>query len=93
MTKLTNSGPVLKYNYDGLQRLVGAVESPGTSYAYTYDAAGNRTSVTVNGTTTTTTYNFANQITNAGYSYDTARHDDVRESIPALKARSSADEN
>ena len=38
--------------YDGLQRLIGAAESPGTAYAYQYDLAGNRTDVTTNGTLT-----------------------------------------
>jgi len=57
--------------YDGLQRLIGAVESPGTSYAYGYDLASNRTSVAVNGgTPATTTYNFANLI-NDGSAADT----------------------
>lgn len=42
-------------------------------HTYTYDLAGNRTSVTVNGVQTQNfSYNFANQITNAGYSYDAA---------------------
>ena len=35
--------------YDGLQRLTGAAETPGTTYAYTYDLAGNRTEVRENG--------------------------------------------
>ena len=62
----------IAYTYDGLQRLTGATESTGTTFGYGYDTAGNRTSVTLNGTTTTTTYNTANQITNAGFSYDNA---------------------
>jgi len=70
--KIASSARLDQYSYDGLQRLIGAIESPGSSYAYDYDLAGNRTAVTVNGTTTTTTYNAANQITNAGYSYDNA---------------------
>jgi len=42
-------------------------------YTYTYDLAGNRTLVQINGgTPATTTYNAANQITNVGYSYDNA---------------------
>jgi len=42
-------------------------------YTSTYDLAGNRTSVQLNGgTPTVTTYNLANQISNAGYSYDNA---------------------
>jgi YD repeat-containing protein len=40
-------------SYDGIQRLTGAVESPGTSFGYTYDLAGNRTGGTVNGAPTT----------------------------------------
>jgi YD repeat-containing protein len=59
--------------YDGLTRLIGANERPGSVYTYTYDLAGNRTSAQLNGgTPATTTYNNANQITNAGFSYDTA---------------------
>lgn len=62
---------VITYAYDGLQRLIGAVESPGTSYAYGYDLAGNRTGVWLNGTRTVTqTYNAADQVD--GYSYDAA---------------------
>ena len=57
--------------HDGLQRLIGAVESPGTAYAYQYDLAGNRTQVAVNGTTTQQhTYDSANQV--VGGTYDPA---------------------
>ena len=48
------------YIYDGLQRLVGAREVPGTVYKYTFDLAGNRTEAC--------TYNAANQVN--GFSYD-----------------------
>lgn len=51
------------YGYDGLNRLTGATESPGTAYTYTYDRAGNRTDGG-------RTYDNANQVTNAGWSYD-----------------------
>jgi RHS repeat-associated protein len=62
---------VITYAYDGLQRLTGADESPGASYAYGYDDAGNRTGVWLNGTRTVTqTFNAANQV--AGFSYDEA---------------------
>jgi YD repeat-containing protein len=40
-------------SYDGLQRLTGATESTGSAFAYTYDNAGNRTSVQLNGGTPT----------------------------------------
>ena len=61
----------LAYTYDGLQRLTGAVESPGSSYAYQYDVAGNRTQVAVNGATTQQhSYDAANQV--VGWTYDAA---------------------
>src|SRR5215216_4649562 len=40
---------VLRYTYDGLQRLTGATESGGATFGYGYDTAGNRTSVQLNG--------------------------------------------
>jgi YD repeat-containing protein len=50
-----------------------ADDRPSSVYTYSYDLAGNRTSVQLNGGTPTTFgYNFANQITNTGYSYDNA---------------------
>lgn len=39
----------ITYTYDGLNRLVKVVYADGTSIAYTYDAAGNRTSMQVTG--------------------------------------------
>ena len=58
----------LTYTYDGLQRLIGAVESPGSSYAYQYDVAGNRTDVTTNGTLTQhRAYDAANQLLSGTY--------------------------
>jgi RHS repeat-associated protein len=61
---------VITYAYDGLLRLAGAAENPGATYAYGYDLAGNRTSVTHNGQTTTTSYDAANQV--SGWTYDAA---------------------
>jgi RHS repeat-associated protein len=62
----------LSYDYDGLSRLTSAVErgASTTSYAYTYDLAGNRTGETVNGVTRTWEYNAANQV--EGWEYDAA---------------------
>jgi hypothetical protein len=54
---------VITYAYDGLLRLTGAAESPGTSYTYAYDLAGNRTDGG-------RTYNAANQVN--GFTYDNA---------------------
>jgi RHS repeat-associated protein len=55
------------FTYDNNHRLVnykrGSVESPNLEHAYAYDALGNRTSTTINGTTTTYTSNNLNQLT------------------------------
>ncbi len=64
-TSLTTS-----YGYDGLARLTSATETGGSTYGYTYDTVGNRLSATVNGTTTSRTYDAANQV--SGWTYDTA---------------------
>jgi RHS repeat-associated protein len=57
--------------YDGLGRLVAAVEQPGHSYAYGYDLVGNRQTVRVDGTLTENrTYDAADQVT--GWQYDAA---------------------
>jgi RHS repeat-associated protein len=73
VAKIGTPTRTLSYVYDGLQRLIGANERPGSVYTYTYDLAGNRTAVQLNGgTPATTTYNNANQITNSGYTYDNA---------------------
>ena len=73
VARLANSARTLRHTYDGLQRLIGTVELPGSSFAYGYDLAGNRTSVVINGAAPViTTYNLDNQITNAGYTYDLA---------------------
>jgi RHS repeat-associated protein len=66
------------YTYDALDRLTRALttNSSGATtadYAYGYDPAGNRTSESLNGTTTSATFNAANQLTSRGgvtYSYD-----------------------
>ena len=71
-TSTPSSTPPMRtitYTYDGLQRLIGAVESPGSSYAYQYDVAGNRTDVTTNGTLTQhRAYDAANQLQSGTYS-------------------------
>lgn len=63
-------GREVSYSYDGLLRLTGASTSAGASFSYGYDLAGNRTSATIGGTTTTRSYNAANQV--VGWSYDGA---------------------
>jgi len=62
----------LRYIYDGLQRLIGAAELPGKSYAYDYDAAGNLTSITTNGAPSTRAYNAGNLTSITTYAYDNA---------------------
>jgi RHS repeat-associated protein len=69
-TEPGTSRRTITYNYDGLARLTGAQYSSGEQYGYGYDLAGNRTSVTTNGSTTTTVYNAANQVVD--WSYDAA---------------------
>src|SRR6266545_4774477 len=62
VVKLGMPAQTNSYIYDGLQRLIVAVEGTGNIYNYGYDLAGNRQTVTVNGTTTTISYNYANEI-------------------------------
>ncbi len=72
-----------QYTYDGLARVIAADQHrhddlasvPETAYSYAFDLAGNRTreAVAIDGGTPTvimTTYNAANQIADAGFSYD-----------------------
>jgi RHS repeat-associated protein len=62
---------VITYSYDGQQRLVGAAENPGTVLTYTYDLAGNRTSVWEQGAQVEQrSYDVANQV--VGWDYDKA---------------------
>jgi RHS repeat-associated protein len=63
------------YDYDALERLTSASTAGGDSYSYAYDLAGNITSRTQNGSTTTYTPNSANELKSTGsttYSYDGA---------------------
>ena len=56
----------INYGYDKLNRLTSAVYNSGASYAYGYDAAGNRVSQTVNGVNTISVYDAANRLVEAG---------------------------
>ncbi|HZU11738.1 MAG TPA: DNRLRE domain-containing protein [Chloroflexota bacterium] len=79
---VTNAaGTITQYNYDLSNRLssvwtvgsCGATSALTTPYSYTYDANGNITQTVVNGTTTTLTYDAANEMTASGsntFSYD-----------------------
>jgi len=70
------TGQVTSYSYDTQGRVTQVAQAGGTganTYAYTYDARGNRLTAVVTGATPssqTLTYNAANQITSAGYAYD-----------------------
>jgi RHS repeat-associated protein len=67
------NGTVSIYSYDKASRLTGATNVGGHNWGYSYDADGNRTSVTTDGATTQSlAYNSANQITGPGYAYDGA---------------------
>jgi RHS repeat-associated protein len=75
-----HTGATTSYTYDALDRLTRALTKTGAGattadLSYGYDAASNRTSETVNATTTSATFNAANQLTGRGgatYSYDEA---------------------
>jgi RHS repeat-associated protein len=59
------------YCYDTSNRLILADPGAGDTFAYSYDADGNRTQITTDGSVTQTqTVNAADQLTTAGYSYD-----------------------
>jgi RHS repeat-associated protein len=74
------AGNVTQYSYDLLARLTAATKrsSSGTvlgSYQYGYDPVGNITAETLNGSTTTMSYNGANELTQAGgssFTFDAA---------------------
>jgi RHS repeat-associated protein len=73
---VTNAGTI-SYQYDVLNRLTLETLLDGTTISYEYDAVGNRTKKTVtqgsNSTTTTYTYDNANQLTavnGQAYTYD-----------------------
>ena len=75
---LTETTCVITYAYDPLNRLTGATYSTGESFAYQYDAVGNRTAYTettpANGTRATQyEYDAANRLTKVGnvvYTWD-----------------------
>jgi hypothetical protein len=70
------TGETTTYNYDTSNRLHQVTITGGgnpRTYTYGYDNAGNRTTTSVTGTSPssqTLSFNNANQITTAGYSYD-----------------------
>ena len=68
----TAGGVTTTYGYDTLDRLTSAVTPGGDAYAWSWDANNNRLTETLNSTTTSWSYNAANQITNTGYTYDPA---------------------
>jgi len=70
---------VYSFSYDAASQLIGASLNQGLptgalihQYAYGYDLAGNRTSELVDGSETTSDYNFANQLTSSRSSASTA---------------------
>jgi RHS repeat-associated protein len=77
---IDEDGRTTEYGYDALDRLVKATTKAASGatldeWSYTYDGAGNRLTATHNGTTTSSTYNAANQLTQAGgttFAYDAA---------------------
>ncbi|MBD8661493.1 hypothetical protein IFT72_14990 [Frigoribacterium sp. CFBP 8754] len=72
------TGQTTSYTYDSAGRVTKVAQAGGTganTSTYTYDARGNRLTAVTTGaapSSQTLTYNAANQITTAGYSYDGA---------------------
>ena len=64
----------VSYAYDALNRLTGASYTDGApTESYSYDAAGNRPSSTIGGTTISSTFDAANRLLTSGsdsYTYD-----------------------
>jgi RHS repeat-associated protein len=77
---LQTSDTTITYTYDDLYRLTNATYDTGQSFAYSYDAAGNRLSHSLDGSTVMTyTYDLANRLVQthdlveavlANYAYD-----------------------
>ncbi len=65
VTGLDEGTDAWTYGYDQLSRLTDLTGSDGTR-SYAYEAVGNRTSATIGGTNTTSTYDAADRITAAG---------------------------
>ncbi len=59
-------GVEIDYSYDPLNRLTSAVYNNGLNFSYAYDAAGNRTSQTIDSVTTISQYDAADRLTNLG---------------------------
>ena len=58
-----HTGKVTSYTYDGLNRLTQETATGSDTVSYTYDAAGNRSTMTVGETVTTYTYDANNRLT------------------------------
>ncbi|SEN81065.1 RHS repeat-associated core domain-containing protein, partial [Lihuaxuella thermophila] len=77
ITRIVSKAGTTSYVYDELDQLIKETRPDGTIYEYTYDAVGNRLTkkVTQGGNTTTTTYTYddADQLTavnGTSYTYD-----------------------
>jgi YD repeat-containing protein len=77
ITQVVSKAGITTYEYDELDQLIKETRPDGTIYEYTYDATGNRLTkkVTQGGNVTTTTYTYddADQLTSVNgtnYTYD-----------------------
>ena len=68
-----NGQKISQLSYDTMGRLTGVTNWGGHTYAYAYDANGNRTSAKKDGVVVQTlAYNADNQVSSAGYTFDKA---------------------
>lgn len=86
---------VFSFGYDDANQLIGAVlNGPNgellRQFSYGYDLAGNRTSETIDGATTTATHNGTNQLTQQRFSLNNAALKAIAERKAAAKVKAKA---
>lgn len=87
------TGLVTTYCYDASNRLTTATTPGGDAWVYTYNANGDRTQTTKNGTVVQgLAFNNADQITTTGYSYDASGNATAAPSVAATVSYNGAEQ-